>query len=232
MARLPRIDVVDIAQHVIQRGNNRQACFGSESDMAAYASWLQEYAAKFSVEIHAWVLMTNHVHLLVTPRIKSGVSHMMQSLGRRYVQYYNYTYQRSGTLWEGRYKSCVVQDDLYLLECYRYIELNPVRAGMVAQPRDYSWSSYKVNIYERESAMCTPHPRYLELGQDERERGKVYREFVLSGVDDENINQIRLMTNSGMVLGSERFMDEIESLCGRRVRAKKAGRPCQAAAEE
>lgn len=225
MARLPRIDVVDIAQHVIQRGNNRHACFGSECDMAAYASWLQEYSAKFSVEVHAWVFMTNHVHLLLTPRVKSGVSKMMQALGRRYVQYYNYTYQRSGTLWEGRFKSCVVQEENYLLECYRYIELNPVRADMVEHPGDYSWSSYRVNAEGCQSALCTPHHRYLELGNNEQERERTYKEFVLRNTDQENIDEIRHITNSGMALGDERFLDEIESLTKRRVRTRKAGRP-------
>ena len=129
MARLPRICLPDIPQHVIQRGNNRQACFGSDEDFAAYAHWLEEYARKFRVAIHAWVFMTNHVHLLLTPESDEGVSRLMQTLGRKYVRYFNYTYKRSGTLWEGRFKSCVVEAENYLLLCQRYIELNPVRAG-------------------------------------------------------------------------------------------------------
>ena len=137
MARLPRICLPGIAQHVIQRGNNRQVCFGANDDFAAYAHWLEEYAEKYHVAVHAWVFMTNHVHLLVTPTTADGVSRLMQSLGRRYVRYFNHTYQRSGTLWEGRFKSCVVEDDSYLLLCQRYIELNPVRAGMVEHPADY-----------------------------------------------------------------------------------------------
>ena len=140
MPRLPRLSPVGIPQHLIQRGNNRQVCFSTEEDMAVYAHWLYDYAMKYIVHIHAWVFMTNHVHLLVTPWQANGVSRMMQSLGRYYVRYYNQTYRRSGTLWEGRYKSCLVESTDYLLQCYRYIELNPVRAGMVEDPSDYFWS--------------------------------------------------------------------------------------------
>lgn len=145
MTRLPRICLPRIPQHVIQRGNNRQACFGSEEDFAAYAHWLDEYARKFRVAIHAWVFMSNHVHLLLTPETENGVSRLMQALGRHYVRYFNYTYRRSGTLWEGRFKSCVVEAESYLLTCQRYVELNPVRAGMVEAPGDYTWSSFRAN---------------------------------------------------------------------------------------
>ena len=128
MARLSRLCPAGVPQHIIQRGNNRQACFAPDQDMAAYAHWLAEAAEKYQVSIHAWVFMTNHVHLLVTPSSKDGISKMMQTLGRQYVRYFNYIYQRSGTLWEGRFKSCVVDAEDYLLICQRYIELNPVRA--------------------------------------------------------------------------------------------------------
>ncbi|GIU31948.1 transposase [Shewanella schlegeliana] len=137
MPRKPRANPIDIPQHIIQRGNNRQACFTSEQDFIAYTGWLKDYAKKFQVEIHAWVFMTNHVHLLCTPREHNAISQMMQSLGRQYVRYFNYTYKRSGTLWEGRYKSCLVQAEDYLLQLYRYIELNPVRANMVDDPCKY-----------------------------------------------------------------------------------------------
>lgn len=145
MARLPRVCPVGVPQHVIQRGNNRQVCFASEQDFAAYAGWLKEYSKKYQVEIHAWVLMTNHVHLLCTPRTENAVSFMMQSLGRSYVQYFNFRYKRTGTLWEGRFKSCLVQEEIYLSQLYRYIELNPVRAKIVEHPSDYVWSSYQIN---------------------------------------------------------------------------------------
>ena len=166
MARLLRVCPVSIPQHVIQRGNNRQVCFASEQDFTAYAGWLKDYSKKYQVDIHAWVLMTNHVHLLCTPRIPNAVSLMMQSLGRHYVRYFNFSYKRTGTLWEGRFKSCLVQEESYLIQLYRYIELNPVRAGMVEQPSDYVWSSYPTNALGKASEICTPHPLYLALGRN------------------------------------------------------------------
>ena len=141
MARLQRISPVGVPVHLIQRGNDRHTCFCALEDCSAYMGWLKEYSKKCTVDIHAWVLMTNHVHILCTPQQEGAVSLMMQSLGRRYVQYFNYQYQRSGTLWEGRYKSCLIQAERYLIEVYRYIELNPVRAKMVKDPSEYIWSS-------------------------------------------------------------------------------------------
>ncbi|WP_425641970.1 transposase [Marinomonas gallaica] len=136
MARLLRLCPIGIPQHIIQRGNNRQVCFASEDNFIAYAHWLTEYAHQYQVKVHAWVFMTNHVHLLATPMIEGGISKMMQALGRRYVRYFNYTYQRTGTLWEGRFKSCVISAEEYFFICQRYIELNPVRANMVSHPAD------------------------------------------------------------------------------------------------
>jgi len=145
MPRKPRISPIGIAQHIITRGNNRQVCFTSEEDMAFYMSCLKDYAKKHDVEVHAWVLMTNHIHLLCTPNVEHAISKMMQDVGRLYVHYFNKTYRRSGTLWEGRFKSSLVQSEEYLLSVYRYIELNPVRAGMVNDPADYAFSSYQIN---------------------------------------------------------------------------------------
>ncbi len=162
MARLARVAPVGVPQHIIQRGNNRQVCFAGEEDMKAYLHWLKEMSKKYQVDIHAWVLMTNHVHLLCTPWKENAVSQMMQSLGRLYVRYFNHTYQRSGTLWEGRFKSCLVQSERYLLELYRYIELNPVRADMVDKPSDYSWSSYAINALGVESTYSNGYCRRLQ----------------------------------------------------------------------
>ena len=142
MARLPRIDMLGIPQHLIQRGNNRGVCFFADEDYVFYLECLNKAAKKYDCSMHAYVLMTNHVHLLVTPETKGGLSVMMQSVGRSYVRYINGHYRRSGTLWEGRYKSSLIESERYLLTCYRYIELNPVRAGMVSFPGDYRWSSY------------------------------------------------------------------------------------------
>jgi len=210
---------------VIQRGNNRQVCFADEQDFTAYAGWLKGYSKKYQVDIHAWVLMTNHVHLLCTPRGQNAVSHMMQSLGRHYVRYFNFSYKRTGTLWEGRFKSCLVQEETYLIQLYRYIELNPVRAGMVEQPSDYVWSSYPINALGKVSELCTPHAVYLALGKDANERQASYRELFKHHVDGKLLEDIRLVVNKGMALGSERFKTEIESLSGRRMTAKKMGRP-------
>jgi putative transposase len=225
MARLPRACPVDIPQHVIQRGNNRQVCFASEQDFVAYAHWLLEYSVKYNVEIHAWVMMTNHVHLLCTPRTANAVSEMMQAVGRNYVRYFNFSYKRSGTLWEGRFKSCLVQEEGYLLQLYRYIELNPVRAGMVEQPSDYVWSSYQINALGKESALCTPHPLYLALGGDPASRQAGYRDLFKYHVENQLLADIRLATNKGMALGNGRFEVEVASLTGRRMTANKVGRP-------
>ena len=225
MARLSRVCPIGMPQHVIQRGNNRQVCFADEQDFTAYAGWLKGYSKKYQVDIHAWVLMTNHVHLLCTPRGQNAVSHMMQSLGRHYVRYFNFSYKRTGTLWEGRFKSCLVQEETYLIQLYRYIELNPVRAGMVEQPSDYVWSSYPINALGKVSELCTPHAVYLALGKDANERQASYRELFKHHVDGKLLEDIRLAVNKGMALGSERFKTEIESLSGRRMTAKKMGRP-------
>ena len=136
---------ISTSLYVIQRGNNRQACFYADQDYQFFLEWLGKYAKETGCAIHAYVLMTNHVHLLVTPKQAESAGQLMKRLGQRYVQYVNRTYRRSGTLWEGRFRSCLTQDDEYLLRCYRYIELNPVRAGMVSHPAEYPWSSYQVN---------------------------------------------------------------------------------------
>lgn len=225
MARLPRLNVPGIPQHIIQRGNNRQACFGSEQDFAAYAHWLKEGAEKYQIAVHAWVFMTNHIHLLVTPKAEKSISQLMQYLGRYYVQYFNREYRRSGTLWEGRYKSCLVQQEHYLLQCYCYIELNPVRANMINHPADYAWSSYATNALGRTSSLHTPHSLYLALGRSREERMIAYQSLFSAHLDGETEKEISTATNTGMVLGNEYFKDQIQALTKRRVRPKKAGRP-------
>ncbi|GAB7562010.1 transposase [Methylobacillus methanolivorans] len=225
MVRLPRVCPVGIPQHIIQRGNNRQTCFASEDDFSAYLSWLKAYSKKFDVAVHAWVLMTNHVHLLCTPKAENGISQMMQSIGRQYVRYFNYTYKRSGTLWEGRYKSCLVEAERYLLALYRYIEINPVRANMVEDPASYPWSSYQINALGKVSSLCTPHDIYMRLGADQFERTQNYRGLFKSHVETQLLDDIRLAANTGMALGQDRFKQEVERLTGRRQRPQKRGRP-------
>jgi len=224
MARLPRLCPIGTPQHIIQRGNNRQVCFNGDEDMAAYAHWLKVFSEKYRVDIQAWVFMTNHVHLLATPNTLNAVSLMMQSLGRQYVRYYNYTYKRSGTLWEGRYKSCIVQTSEYLLQCYRYIELNPVRAGMVELPDEYRWSSYPCNAMGKVSDLITPHPEYLSLGATDAVRQQAYRELFRYHLDDGRLDDIRSSVSKGLALGNERFKLQIEANYQRRVTALKVGR--------
>ena len=225
MARLPRLSMIGTPQHIIQRGNNRQVCFASEEDLACYARWLTEYAQKYRVEIHAWVFMTNHVHLLVTPQENHAISNMMQAIGRRYVRYFNREYQRSGTLWEGRFKSCLVQTAHYFLQCQRYIELNPVRANMVADPADFAWSSYQCHGLGKVSAMHTPHAEYIALGASEKNRQSLYRDQFKVYFENELLIDIRESVNKGLVLGNAHFKDQVETLCKQRVRAAKRGRP-------
>lgn len=225
MARLPRICPPGIPQHVIQRGNNRSNCFADEQDFYTYTNWLKEYSRQHQVAVHAWVFMTNHVHLLVTPANSDGLSLMMQALGRRYVRYFNHQYRRTGTLWEGRFKSSMIQSETYLLQCYRYIELNPVRAGMVDDPSAYTWSSYSCNALGIESDLCTPHEEYLRLGKHKEKRLLAYRALFEAHIDSDLLVQIRGAVNKGLALGNDRFKDNLELSYGRRVRAAKMGRP-------
>lgn len=225
MARLLRLSPAGIPQHIIQRGNNRQVCFCTEQDYAVYANWLKEYSQKYDVAVHSWVFMTNYVHLLVTPGSDNGVSKMMQSIGRMYVRYFNREYRRSGTLWEGRYKSCLIGDSDYLLRCYRYIELNPVQACMVEDPAEYVWSSYQCNALGRQSELLTPHDEYMNLGNTSELRMVAYRELFKIELSEQMITDIRNATNKGLALGDERFKAQIESNFNRRVTPMLAGRP-------
>ena len=225
MPRRSRIIVSGVPIHVIQRGNNRQACFYTEEDFQYYLDWLQEYAGLTDCAIHSFVLMTNHVHLLLTPAEDSSVGELMKRLGQRYVQYVNRTYDRSGSLWEGRFRSCIAQQENYLLVCQRYIELNPVRAGMVEHPGEYRWSSYRANAQGEEMELLTPHPVYMELGHFQKERESAYRELFQEKLDAKVIDEIRQSTNGNFALGNERFKNEISKALGRRVSPGKAGRP-------
>lgn len=211
--------------HVIQRGNNRQACFIADEDYRFYCDRLKEYALKTGCLIHAYVLMTNHVHLLLTTAASDGVAALMKALGQRYVQYVNRSYRRSGTLWEGRYRSCLVQEESYLLTCQRYIELNPVRAGMVRHPAEYLWSSYRANAQGEASGLITPHPQYLAQGADATARQLAYRELFRHELEPGVVDAIRQATNGNYALGDGRFGEQIAQALGRRVQPGKSGRP-------
>ena len=225
MPRKPRVSLAGVAEHVIQRGNNRQAIFACEDDMKAYVTWLKQYSKKYKVAIHAWVLMTNHVHILCSPSSHSAISQMMQSLGRMYVMFFNKSYKRSGTLWEGRYRSCLVQNEEYLLVLYRYIELNSVRAGMVQDPSEYSWSSYQCNALGKQSDLLTAHPIYLSINEDAKLRQAAYRALFTHHVEPTLIEDIRKATNKGLALGRESFKFRVQTLSGRSVVERKRGRP-------
>ncbi len=225
MPRRPRITLPGVPLHLIQRGNNRQACFFSDEDYRFYLDWLNEYARDAGCTIHAYTLMTNHVHLLLTPKTASGAGELMKRLGQRYVQYINRTYHRSGTLWEGRFRSCLTQEEDYVLGCYRYIELNPVRASMVDHPAEYPWSSYRANAQGEPSILLTPHPLYVALGRDETVRMASYRELFRYHLDQGLIDEIRSATNGNYALGSSQFQAQIAATLGRRVIPGKSGRP-------
>ncbi len=222
MARRPRIYIPGVAHHLIQRGNNRESCFYEESDYKKYLSHLMEVAEQFSVAIHSFVLMTNHVHLLVTPSNSNALGKMMQALGRRYVQFFNHKYARTGTLWEGRYKSTLVQTEQYLLTVYRYIELNPVRASMVNHASEYPWSSYRFNAVGLNIQLITPHREYLKLGNTAENRQKAYRTLFRGRMAEKDITEIQDCTNKAWVLGSDRFKLQIEKKTG--VQSQRIGR--------
>jgi len=228
MARLARYVIPGQPQHIIQRGNNRQVIFAADADYQFFRDGLVAGAARHGLAIHAYVWMTNHVHLLATPEFGDSISKVFQSVGRRYVQYFNHTYGRTGTLWEGRYRATVVDSERYLLTLMRYIELNPVRAGMVAHPRDYPWSSYRYHALGESgpnAEWLTTHDEYLRLGSHDEERQSAYRQLFRAAVSGEDLKEIRDCTHKGWALGGERFREQVERLGKRRAASKGVGRP-------
>jgi putative transposase len=225
MPRRPRIHLPGLPQHIVQRGHNREACFFAEDDYHCYRHWLGEALKDTGCRLHAYVLMTNHVHLLLTPPDATAVARLMISLGRRYVQYINKTWRRTGTLWDSRYKSSLVQAEDYLLLCQRYIELNPVRAAMVDDPAHYRWSSYRANGLGQADTLLSPHEIYAALGRETDDRLLAYRALFRPQLDAEAIGDIRLALDQGQPLGSARFLAQIEQATGQRREAKPRGRP-------
>lgn len=225
MPRRPRIHLPGVPQHVIQRGVDRQPVFFSDDDCRFYLDWLGEYTSKRDIALHAYCLMTNHVHLLLSAPSAGALSGLMQDMGRRYVQYVNRTYRRSGGLWQGRYKASYVQSERYLLACMRYVELNPVRAGMVPAPGEFRWSSYCANALGAVDKLLTPHDQYLALGSTAEERQQLYRDLFATEVDDPAWNLIRTATQQGVVVGDSRFAEMIEKRLGQMVQPRPRGRP-------
>jgi putative transposase len=227
MARLPRLDVPMIPQHVIVRGVNRQTCFGAEGDFAAYLDDLACAARAYECAIHAYVLMTNHIHLLATGPQRGAISRMVQHVGRRYVQRFNASWGRTGTLFQGRFRSSLVDSDRYLLTCMRYIELNPVRAGMVRSATDYIWSSVHANAGFCADHLVTPHDEYRSLGSTDAERATAYRVILAQPLRTSELETIRQHVNRDCALGRPTFQATMARACGRRAEVRRSGRPAR-----
>jgi putative transposase len=225
MARPPRLELPEVPLHVVQRGNNRAACFFGDADRRFYLKCLARSAAARGCAIHAYVLMTNHVHLLVTPAEAGAVGAMMQDIGRRYVRVINSTHGRSGSLWEGRFKASLIDSEKYLFTCHRYIECNPVRAHMVQHAAAYPWSSHVHYAGGRVDRLITAYPQYHALGTSDEQRRAVFRSLFAVPIEERVLEDIRTAINTDSALGSERFMQEAEAQLGRSVRPPQRGRP-------
>ncbi len=223
MARQPRFSITGQAQHIIQKGNNKKVIFSSDRDYRYYLDKLGEKCLEHNLDIHAYVLMPNHTHILATPFKKDSITRVFQSLGRCYAQYYNYIHDRTGTLFEGRYKATVVDADTYLLDCYRYIELNPVRSSIVNCPSEYIWSSYRHNTGILHDNLIKPHNKYLNLRNKDQSAADAYRNLFLTPLDIKIVNEITEATNKSWVLGSNNFKKLIESSLNRRSSPKPRG---------
>jgi putative transposase len=231
MPRRARLALPGVPRHVIQRGNNRLPTFFADEDYQTYLRCLAEVSRKYGCAIYAYVLMTNHVHLLASEPQPLGISRMMQHIGRRYVQHINFTYRRSGTLWEGRFKASLVDTEVYFLRCSRYIECNPVRAQMVQTPGGYPWSSYRAHAFGESNSLLSEHQQYRALGITLAECQAAYRTLFRTELDSAALAEIRDSTNRGWPLGSERFKDEIARTLLRATRPPQRGRPPKSSVE-
>ena len=225
MARLPRLTLAGHLHHIIQRGNNRQPIFVGREDFELMLTLLADNAQKYAVAVHAYVLMDNHFHLLATPSTADGLPQMMQAVGRRYVQHFNRRHARTGTLWEGRYRSTVLEPERCLLPCMVYLDLNPVRAGLVAQPADYAWSSHAHWLGRRTDRLLTPHALYWALGNTPFAREAAYAALLRAGVASQEQAALTQSVLSGWALGSPGFVEELQQCTPRRVTRGRAGRP-------
>jgi REP-associated tyrosine transposase len=227
MPRPPRLDLPGVAQHVVQRGNNRTECFFGDADRRFYLKCLAESAARRGCEVHAYALMSNHVHILATPNASGAIGMMVQDVGRRYVRVINTLHARTGTLWEARFRSSLIDSENYLLVCQRYIELNPVRAGIVTDPAAYPWSSHTYYASGRANRLVTEHDVYLRLGSSAAERRSAYLSLFAKSLDDVVVARIREAINSDSAFGSDAFLDDAEAKLGRSVRLPVRGRPAK-----
>ena len=225
MPRKPRFFVADIPYHIIQRGNNRNPIFFSDEDYLFFLEVLREAKTKHPCLIYSYCLMANHFHLLVEPQEKENVSFLMKLLGAKYVHYVNRTYKRTGTLWEGRFRCSLIDEELYFLSCLHYIEMNPLRAGIVTSPELYRWSSYRFRALGKKSPILDLDPWYNSLGSNETERQLKYRQFFQNLMPEANGRLIREMTNKGGIVGSAAFKEHIEKIIGRDIIFRLPGRP-------
>ncbi|AXQ30211.1 transposase [Solimonas sp. K1W22B-7] len=226
MPRIGRLVVEGYPHHVVQRGHNRQVVFAGDEDYERYISDLRELKATFGIRLYAYCLMTNHVHLLLGPRESpAALGSFMKALAGRATRYRNRLEGRSGTLWESRYKSSLVQADSYLLACCRYIELNPVRARMVASPQAYAWSSAKERLGQRPADLLDWNPSYLSLGRSEVERKQEYSRYLREAIPEGEWTLIRDSLQRGQLTGTKKFVNEIERITGARVEHRARGRP-------
>ena len=231
MARTARLIIPNQPHHVIQRGNDRQPIFRDEEDFRHFKDWLREASRLFKVAVHAYVLMGNHVHLLASPSDEIGLARMMQWLGRHYVLYFNRKYGRTGTLWEGRFRTSVIDAESYFLACCRYLELNPVRAGAAADPSLYPWSSYAHHAGMKPDPLITDHPLYWALGNTPFAREAAYQKWVTQPLAAEEIESMSQALLKGRPLGSEQFQIALEKKTNRRLRPGKRGRPAKISSE-
>ncbi|MBL1276176.1 MAG: transposase [Ectothiorhodospiraceae bacterium] len=227
MPRKPRFFLPDVPAHIVQRGHSQEPVFFEDDDYHVYLRWLNEAAERYDCKIHAYVLMTNHVHILATPPDKNGISSMMQYVGRRYVPYINRTYGTSGSIWEGRFKASLICDELYLLTCMRYIELNPVRANMVNVPNQYRWSSFKGNAKGAENELLTDHSLYLRLGKTKSARNNAYKALFKGHIDEGELKKIGDAWQTGTPLGDDKFKVKIERKLKLKVGQARRGRPAK-----
>lgn len=225
MPRKTRMYLPHVPAHIVQRGNNRNACFFAEDDFKFYKQVLGEGLKRYGAELHAYCLMTNHVHLLITPFATDSISRILQHVGRQCVQYINKTYFRSGTLWEGRHKGSLIDAENYLLICYRYIELNPVTAGMVEKPEEYLWSSYHANALGKVDPLITPHGIYLQIDDDLAGRCYQYRDLFSANLLGHDVHCIRECLAANHALGKSRFKKQVEAALNRKLGFTKPGRP-------
>jgi len=225
MSRKPRLFVAGIPCHIIQRGNNRNPIFFSDEDYYFFLQVLQEAKRKHPCFVYGYCLMTNHFHLLIEPKEKENISLLMKLLGAKYVRYVNRTYKRTGTLWEGRFKCSLIEEELYFLACLHYIEMNPLRAGIINSPELYPWSSYRFRALGEKSPVLDFDPWYNGLGQNTYERQLKYRHFFQNSLSESTWKLIRETTNKGGIFGSNRFKEHIEKMIGREIIFRTPGRP-------